>query len=69
MSKILSQTDKKLIQEVTGTFLYYDRAVGATMLPALGYIESQQSNPTERTMQKAKQMIEYSATHPDAIIT
>ena len=58
MSKILSQADKNFIQEVTGTFLYYDRAVDATMLPALGYIVSQQANPTDRTMQKSKQLLD-----------
>ena len=69
ISEILSQADKKFIQEVTGTFLCYSQVVDATMLPALGYIASQQANPTERTMQKSKQLIDYAATHPDAIIT
>ena len=68
-SEILSQADKKFIQEVTGKFLYYARALEATMLPALGSIASQHANPTEWTMQKAKQLLDYSATHPDAIIT
>ena len=38
MSEIWIQADKKFIQEVTVTFLYYARAVDATMLPALGSI-------------------------------
>ena len=50
-------------------FLYYAQAVDATMLPALGSIASQQVNPTEHTMQKVKLLLDYSATHPDAIIT
>ena len=54
MSEILSQADKKFIQEVTGTFLYYNRAVDANMLPALGSIASQQANHTESTMKKEK---------------
>ena len=69
MSEILSQAYKKFIQEVTGTFLYYARSVDATMLPALGSIASQQANPTERTMLKAKQLLDYSAMQPNAIIT
>ena len=32
----LSKEDKKFIQEVTGTFLYYACALDVTMLPALG---------------------------------
>ena len=69
MSEILSQANKKFIQEVTGTFLYYAQAVDATTLPALGFIASQQENSTERTMQKSKELLEYATTHPNAIIT
>ena len=39
------------------------------MLAALGSIATQQANPTELTLQKAKQLLDYAATHPDAIIT
>ena len=41
ISENLSHADKKFIQEVTGTFLYYAQAVDATALPALGSIASQ----------------------------
>ena len=68
-SPLLNAADKKFIQEVVGTFLYYARAVDATMLPALGSIATQQSKPTENTMKKVKQLLDYAATHPDAIIT
>ena len=39
------------------------------MLSALGSISTQQSAPTENTMQKVKQFLDYAATHPDPIIT
>ena len=39
------------------------------MLAALDTIASQQASPTEQTMQKVKQFLDYAATHPDAIIT
>ena len=39
------------------------------MLPALGSIATQQSKPTENTMKKVKQILDYAATHPDAIVT
>ena len=42
-SPLLSKADKKFVQEVTGTFLYYARAVDLTMLTALGSIATQQS--------------------------
>jgi hypothetical protein len=68
-SPLLNKADKKFVQEVTGTFLYYARAVDATMLTALGSIATQQANPTENTMTKVQQFLDYAATHPDAIVT
>ena len=63
-SSPLSPSDKTIVQEVTGTFLYYARAVDPIMLAALGTIASQQATPTEQTMQKVKQFLDYAATHP-----
>ena len=68
-SPAVSPKEKKFIQEVTGTFLYYAIAVDATMLPALGFIATQQASPTENTMKKVKHFLDYAASHPDAIIT
>ena len=68
VSPPLSEEDKKIVQEVTGKYLYYERAVDTTIMKALGSIEFQQANPTEQTMQKLKQLLDYKATHPDAII-
>ena len=45
-SPLLSPSQKKFVQEVTGTFLYYAQAIETTMLPALGTIATQQSAPT-----------------------
>ena len=39
------------------------------MLAALGSIATQQANPMQLTLAKAKQLLDYTATHPDAIIT
>ena len=50
MSEILSQSDKKFIQEVIGKSLYYSWTVDTTMLTSLGSTASQQTNPTVRTM-------------------
>ena len=54
---------------MTGTFLYYSRAINATMLLALGSIATQHAVPTENTMKLVKQFIDYTETHPDANIT
>ena len=68
-SQLLSPAEKQFIQEVTGMFLYYARAIDATMLPALVSLATQQAAPTENTMTLAKIFLDYAATHPDAIIT
>ena len=68
-SPLLTPSQKKFVQEVTGTFLYYVRSIDATMLPALVTIATQQSAPTENTMHKVNKFIDYAETHPNAIIT
>ena len=50
-------------------FLYYARAVDPTMLVALSAIAADQADPTERTLEKTLYLLDYVATHPDAIIT
>mmetsp|Transcript_35143 Transcript_35143/g.49915 ORF Transcript_35143/g.49915 Transcript_35143/m.49915 type:complete len:108 (-) Transcript_35143:166-489(-) len=50
-SPALDTKDKKRIQEILGTLLYYARAVDSTMLPTIGTIATQQASPTKKTMQ------------------
>ena len=68
-SEQLSKEEKSYVQEVIGSFLYYTRCVGASMLPALGTLATQQASPTKNTMKKIKQFLGYAATHPDAVVT
>jgi hypothetical protein len=65
----LSKEDKKYVQEVVGTFLYYARCLDSTNLTALGSIATQQANPTKNTMIKVKQFLDYASTRPNAIVT
>ena len=44
----LGPKEQKFIQQVTGTFLYYARAVDATMTVALSAIALEQAAPTEK---------------------
>ena len=67
--QLLAPANKKFIQEVTRTFLYYTCAIAATILPSLGSLTTQQAEPTENTRTLAKKFLDYAATHPDAIIT
>jgi hypothetical protein len=55
----LDKAGKKFIQEVTGVFFFHARAVDATMLTPLSALASEQTAPTERTMQKCLQFLDY----------
>ena len=57
------------IQQVTGTFLYYARAVDPTMLVTLSAIAADQASPTQQTLEKTLYFLDYVASHPDAILT
>jgi hypothetical protein len=67
-SPMLPPEQVKRIQQVTGTLLYYARAVDATMLPALGTIAAQQSKANTTTANAVRQLLDYAHTHPDATI-
>jgi hypothetical protein len=64
----LSEEEKKQVQRVVGSILYYARAVDLTVLMALSTIASEQSKGTQQTMQRCKQLLDYLATHPDATV-
>ena len=55
MSPALGDKDKRFVQEVTGTFLFYARAVDGTMLTALNSLAVEQSNPTHRVIAVMKE--------------
>jgi hypothetical protein len=65
----LDKAGIKYVQQVAGTLLYYGRAVNATILPAISSIASEQAAPTERTMERVKQLLDYCASQEEAIIT
>ena len=65
----LDKKGKLFVQQVLGTFLYYARAVDCTMLVALSAIAAEQARPTEVTMRKVDQFLDYAACNPSAIVT
>jgi hypothetical protein len=67
-SPTLTPKDKKFVQQIISSFLYYARAVDCTILTALNTMASEQSNPTERTLKSVYQFLDYMATHPNAVI-
>ena len=68
-SPLVPPEQKTYIQQVLGVLNYYGRAVDATVLVALSSIASAQATPTELTLSLTKQLLDYVATHDDAILT
>jgi hypothetical protein len=68
-SPTLDKAGKTFIQEVCGVLLYLAQAVDRGLIPALSLLASQQTNPTEKTMELCKQFLDYMAIQEDAILT
>jgi hypothetical protein len=65
----LDKEGQKFIQAIASTLLYYSQAVDPTMLVALNAIAMQQASPTQKTMDRVKQLLDYCASQEDAILT
>jgi hypothetical protein len=59
ISRKLTDNEMKKVQKIVGSILYYARAVDMTVLMALSSIASEQTKGTERTLEKAYQVIDY----------
>lgn len=62
----LDEKQQLLIQQITGSLLYYARAVDPTMLVAIEDIAAAQNKGTLNTMKAVTNMLNYAATHPNA---
>ena len=67
-SPLLDIKGTRYIQGVVGSLLYYSRATDSAILCALNELSSQQAKPTENTKKAAHRLLDYVATHPNAII-
>jgi hypothetical protein len=56
------------IQKLTGSVLYYARAVDPTILMPLNDITTEKNQSTEKTQAATNQLLEYLVTHLDATI-
>jgi hypothetical protein len=56
------------IQKVTGSILYYARAVDPTVLMPLNDIATEQTKATGKMQAATSQLLDYLATHPDSTI-
>ena len=53
--------EKRVVQQVISTCLFYAQAVDCTILPAISSIASEQTNATEGTEKQIKQLLDYLA--------
>ncbi len=64
----LTDAEIKEVQKIVGIILYYARAVDLTVLMVLSTIASEQTKGTEKTLEKAYQVLDYLASHLDAVV-
>ena len=64
----MTSTQKKLLQQVCGQFLYYARAVDSTMLHALNDLATRVNNGTQETAKALTHFLNYCAANSDASI-
>ena len=60
---------QKHVQQVTGKFNWYARAVDGTMLTPISALTAQQSKPTQATMKRVQHFLDYAATQEPAVTT
>jgi hypothetical protein len=67
-SPALSDKDVNKLQQLTGTLLYYARAVDPTLIMPINLLAPEQSNATEVTADKVIKLLNYCNTHPETKI-
>jgi hypothetical protein len=67
-SPALSAKDVNKLQQLTGTLLYYARAVDPTLIMPINLLASEQSKATSDTADKVIKLLNYCNTHPETKI-
>jgi hypothetical protein len=67
-SPSLSDKDVNKLQQLTGTLLYYARAVDPTLIMPINVLASEQSKATAVTATKVIKLLNYCNTHPETKI-
>ncbi len=62
-SAYVSESEKKYLQSVIGTLLYYSRAVDPTMGTAIHELGSVQAAPSQNDMAKLDRLFQYATAH------
>jgi len=66
--KHIDKPQTKRLQQVIGVLLYYGRALDLTMLVTLGSLAAAQAEGTQATLDACTQLLNYAATHPEAVL-
>jgi hypothetical protein len=61
----LSTKDVNKLQQLTGTLLYYARAVDPTLIMTINVLESEQTQATTDTEDTVIKLLNYCTTHPE----
>ena len=64
----VSKEEKEYVQQVVGGFFIYARAIDMAILLTLSAIASEQANLTKETMKRVRQLLDFMASHPQAVI-
>jgi hypothetical protein len=65
----VGKDEQKHVQQVTGKFNWYARGVDGTLLTPSSALSAQQAKPTQSTMKRVKQFLNYAATQEPAVTT
>ena len=67
LAEELDKNNQTRLQNIFGKFLYYDMPIDPTILMSLNSLVAVQINPTAETTKQITQILNYIATHPDAV--
>jgi len=65
----VGKDEQKHVQQVTSKFNWYARGVDGTLLMPISALSAQQAKPTQSTMKRVKQFLNYAATQEPVVTT
>ena len=63
-----TKEERRLVQQVVGSIIYYAKGVDLTALTGLSTLASEQAKATGQTVMNMGQMLDYLATNPNATL-
>ena len=68
-SATVGKDEQKHVQQVMGKFNWYARGVDGKLLTPISALSAQQAKPTQSTMKRVKQFLNFAATQEPAVTT